>query len=354
MRTIPRQAQDALTVIGVVALALVAIAIMAFRAAPQRPATHDIAYQQSGRFDYQAAASNGDVYDSGAATTGEPVYRRLSDGLVVGFTYGLSDKAGTALPASGSYRLTARISAANGWKRSIELGDGTFSAVPFTFSGTLSFAQLQALIDSLESQTGVANASYTVTLIPRIETRSEVGGLALGASFAPELAFTLDPLELRMAPPSGVNDPLVPLKGGVLKAAGLEPNTKALPLVALPVTTWRWIAVGGLGLLLAAAGIIVLSSGRVAGADPRSAFAARLGDSLISASRVPWADGESVELSCLADVEKIASREGSVTLREGKPGSQTYFIRLGGITYRFQEPREAQPQSRSRRPGEAA
>ena len=354
MPTFSRQSQDAFTVLGVAALALAVIAVVAFRAPPLRPATHDIAYQQSGRFDYQAAASNGAVYDSGAATTGEPVYRRLSDGLVVGFTYGLSDKAGTALPASGSYQLIARISAANGWKRSIELGGGTFSAVPFTFAGTLTFAELQRLISSVESQTGVSNPSYTVTLMPRIETRSEVGGLALEASFAPELALTLDPLELRMAPPSGGNDPLVPLKGGVLTAAGLEPNTKALPLVELPVTTWRWLAVGGLGLLLAAAGVVVFCSGRMAGADPRSALAAQLGDSLISVSRLPRADGASVELSSLADVEKIASREGSVTLREGEPGSQTYFIRLGGITYRFQELREAKPQSTSRRPGEAA
>ena len=85
------------------------------------------------------------MYDSGAATSGEPVYRKLSEDVAFRFDY----KFESSEPAStvGSYKMVAELGDSNGWKRTVELTPATtFSGNAFSAEGVLSLAQAQSLI----------------------------------------------------------------------------------------------------------------------------------------------------------------------------------------------------------------
>ena len=341
--------QDILTLLGAATIGLLVLGVAAFRMPQTRTVPDETPYRQTGEFVYSAVASDGSVYDSGGATTGEPIFRRLSDAVAVEFTYALESKDGRVIPATGEYRFVAEITNEGGWRRSIDLGTGSFASVPFTVAGTLKFAEMQAVIDTFERQTGLKSPSYTVILAPRVQPAATIAGKAIAEPFAPALKLALDPLELKLLPAlSDQGDPLRPAKTGIVTGSRVEANTLGLPLLDLRVDSARWISLFGLGVVLSAVGLTILLKARARGGPPR--IAERLGASLVSASGVPVAPGRTVDLSTLADLAKIARHEGCVILQQARPGFHAYFVHLGDLTYRYQalgEP-DAEPRAAAR------
>lgn len=97
--------------------------------------------------------------------TGEPVFRRLADAVTLDFAYQFA----TERPhdVGGTYRLNVVISDPNGWKRTIELQPPTsFEGGAFTSSGTLDLGRIQAIVDSVEQETGLRRADYLVAVAP--------------------------------------------------------------------------------------------------------------------------------------------------------------------------------------------
>ena len=358
MQPLSKNWQDVLSLVGAIGLGFAVLAFIAFRSAQTRTVPDELAYEQSGVFEYAAAAADGSVYDSGAVTTGEPVYRRLSDSVGVKFTYGLVSRAGGAALAGGEYRLVAEVSDGSGWKRTIDLGSGSFEQVPFTVSGTLSLAEVQAHITTLETQTGVQNQSYTVTIAPQVEATGSVGGKPIREQFAPELKFTLDAFALKLAPKSGeAGNPLAPSKEGLVQGERAEANTIGLPLFDLRVDSARWISVGGLGAVFCAAGLCLVLLVRVSGPihGRPDMVTAKLGDALVRVSGVPVTRSRTIDVATVDDLVKIAQKEGCVILQETRPGYHAYFVHLGDITYRHQALGEPKGESRgAARPGNAA
>ena len=358
MQPLSKNWQDVLSVIGTLGLGFAVLAFFAFRSPQTRTVPDELAYEQSGTFEYSAAAADGSVYDSGAATTGEPVYRRLSDAVALTFTYKLASATGIPATARGDYRFLAEVSDGSGWKRTLDLGSGSFEQVPFTVAGTLNLAEAQAHITTLEAQTGVKNQAYAVTVAPQVAAVGSIAGKPVREQFSPDLKLTLDEYSLKMAPAAGeAGDSLAPAKDGLIRGSRQEANTIGLPVFDLTTDSARWISVGGLGMVLCAAGFclvaVVRFSGPIQGRP--DLMAAKLGDSLVRVSGVPVARARTIDVATVDDLAKIAQKEGCVILQEARPGYHAYFVHLGDITYRHQALGQPKGEARaSARPGNAA
>jgi signal peptidase I len=339
MQPLLKNWQDTLSILAALGLGFAVLAWAGFH----RPTHHDVpanaAYTQSGAFRYSAASSDGRVYDAGAATSGEPVYRRLSDQVAVGFEYTFSSEAPAGV--SGTYQLVAELSDQNGWRRTLELTPPTsFTGTSFSASGVFSLSSAQELIDVLESQTGVKNDRYNVTFEARVKVTGNVDGIGLDQAFPAALAMQLDALQLRMAPVVGeTKDPLAPSQEGTVKTLRSEPNTIQLLMFDVNVGVARAAGLLGVGAIVVALGSLLIAADqfrRPAGTDGER-LAARYGGSLVSVTgHVPASRAKIVDVASVEDLGRMAERFGSVILQEARPGYHCYFVQDGDITYRYQ------------------
>jgi signal peptidase I len=339
MQPLLKNWQDTLSVLAAIGLGFAALAWVGFH----RPLHHDVpanaAYTQAGEFHYSAASSDGRVYDAGAATSGEPVYRRLSDEVNVGFDYKFSSEAPASV--SGTYQLVAELSDQNGWRRTLELTPVTsFQGVSFSASGVLSLSGAQEMIDVLETQTGVKNERYTVTFDPRVRVTGKVGGIGLDQAFAATLPMQLDAIQLRMSPVSADSkDPLSPSQDGTVKTLRSVPNSVRLLAIDVNVGAARALGLLGVGAIVVALGSLLIAAEQFrkpSGSDSER-LAARYGGSLVSVTgHVPASRTKMVDVASVEDLGRMAERFGSVILQEARPGYHCYFVQDGDITYRYQ------------------
>jgi hypothetical protein len=200
---------------------------------------------------------------------------------------------------------------------------------------------LQALIDSLEQQTGFASSQYTLTIVPTVVISGTLADQFLQDTFSPHLVFQLDEVQMQLAPNSGsaadTADPLKPSQGGILKRAREAPNTISLLGFTLPVSAARHIAVIGLVVSLAGMlglGLLALRSAR---GDEASRIQSKYGPLLITVHNSDAAaGGRVIEVAAIDDLVKIAQRDGRMILHQERDSSHHYFIQDNDLTYRYQ------------------
>ena len=335
MQQLLRNWQDTVSILAAGAIALLGLAWVAFN----RPTSHEvpanIPYTQSGEFAYSAATADGRVYDNGAASSGDPVYRRLSDQVAFQFDYEI--KTSKAATLSGSYHMIAELGDTNGWKRTIELTPKTqFTGTTVSAAGVLNLAEAQALISVLEEQSGVKNERYSVTVRPNVEVSGAIGGTAFQDRFEAELPMSLDVLQLRMDARNAEQDPLVPASDGSVQTLVREGTHIKLLFVSLPVSVARVASLGGVGLILAFAGWLVMAAVREQ-AQQQGPFGPRLRSPLVNVKgSVPAPRTRVVDVASLEDLGRIAARLGAVVLQEARPGYHAFFVHDMDITYRYE------------------
>jgi signal peptidase I len=322
---------------ALVALAFASIALAAF--AFTRPITRDVSdeitYQQTGTFGYSAAAPAG-LFDSNTIKTGDPLFPQLMSEATFNFDYQLVADAPADL--HGSYRLVAAVGAANGWQRTVEIQPATaFSGGGFSASGVLHFAQVRALIDRFEQQTGLERQQYTLAIVPELAVEGTLAGQALHDKFAPRMEFQLDQTLLQLEGASGAQDPLKPSKPGLIKYTQVEPNVIPLLFLKLEVPLARWIGVGGLGLALIGLiwiGLLMLRAGRP---DEATRIRAKYGALLIDIAGGDRLLGKRiVEVAAMDDLAKLAEKSGQMILHEVCSATHRYAVHDGGLMYCYQ------------------
>ena len=339
MTTLTRNWQDSVTVLAAAFLAAAMLAAFAFTRPTTRSVPDEVVYRQEGVFNYSAASSAEAVYDTGAVTTGDPIFRRLTDSVSFDFRYRLSSTA--LLQVSGTRRLVAELSDTNGWRRTIELSpEAPFSGDSFSVSGTLLLADVQGLISTLERETGIPGMSYNLTVTPMVSVTGVLGGQPLKADFEPGLSFRVDPLQLQLSGTgSAEGDPTVPTRDGRLAREVQEPNVLALLMVDLRVALARRIAVLGLGLCAVVGGLFLVAASRrwgPAGDDGQKAQT-RYAPLLVSVrGAVPEAKGSVIDVASIDDLARLAERHGGMILQTVRGSAHTYFVQAGGITYRHE------------------
>ena len=337
-----RNWQDSLTLLGAIAFGSLLLAVAAFGRPASRSAPDDIPYTQMGEFDYSAPIGGATgVYDGAAgARTGDPVFPRLSDSVSATFTYRIAGGEGVAMVAGGTSRLTAELTNANGWKRTIVLADeAPFRGTPVAVTGIVDLGWVRAQVESLERQTGLQNQNYSLAIVPYVHTEGSLRGQPFAADFSPRLPLKLDEFDLHLPPWGEADpDPLNPVVQAALKHGRSEANTLPLLFIELPVAAARWLALLGMvGSIVAVGAIVAMQGGRWAPLTrPLPEIEARYGDRLVTVRGLARSRGRIVDVASEGDLIHVAESEGCPILRETGPDELAYFVQAGETTYRFQ------------------
>lgn len=315
-QTHPAEALKLMTTLAVSAALLAAVAF-AHPLSRSRPV--DLPYTQRIAFTYTAPGAPG-IYDADGATTGEPIFRLLSDSVDVAFAYQFASEA----PASvgGDWRLVAEVSSVNGWRRTLELTPRTsFSGPTARGRATLAFADVQRLIDHLESRTGVDRVQYRLAIVPEVRVEGSLEGVALRDTFAPRLEFTLDDLQLQVAAADAPEAALAPAREGVVTHTERVPNTLALFSWRVDVGLARTWSLATLAACLVAAAALMGWS-FVARRRPRTAAAPPV---------------EAIEVRAWADLLALSRRIGAPVQSDVRGRYRRYFVQGDGLTWEFTE-----------------
>jgi signal peptidase I len=311
-------------------LACAALAALAFGRPASTTAAERTAYTQRGEFSYGAPAPPGAAYPDGRVDPGEPVFLRLVDGLDVAFDYDF--EAGAPARVEGSLGVVAVISDATGWRHEIELQP----ARPFADDDAraevhLDVREVEAVVAEMAATTGIQGGSPTVAIVPRVTADAQVGGQAVDATFAPELRFSLQPLQLQLLPGDGDADVLAPVAAGSLERSTVRTNDLEAFGVGVPVGAARAAAVG-LGapaLVVAAAGALVLRR-RLEREDARIEL--RHGHRMVPVS---GARSDVIEIGSIEDLARIAEQYQGLILHRQTSRGHDYALQVDGVVYRY-------------------
>ncbi len=329
--------QECLVALGAAALVFLALALFAFGRPATRQVPDDIVYTQSGAFTYSAPSTDGAIYDTPSAVTGDPVFRRLSDSITVRFDYSFA--SGSSFAGGGTHRLVAEVSDVGGWKRTIELQPSRlFEGAASSVEGVLRLAEVDAMIRRLEGETGVHSPSYTLAIAPQVDVAGTLGGREFRDAFAPLLVLKLDEFQLSLARRNPAEtDPVAPAAGGVLRGTRTETNSVALLITEVDVPTARWVALLGLGIIIVSAGLFVLDLTRhhPPAGDSAARFNSRYGLAVVTVRSVPVTRASVIDVASVDDLAKVALRNGGLILQETRPGFHAYFVQEGAVVYRY-------------------
>jgi signal peptidase I len=333
--------QVAALVVGAMLLLTLVLAGLAYSTSTERRAHVPSSYEQHGAFSY-SAEMDGTVYPGGVATTGEPVYRKLTDEMAVRFDYALISDLPTDV--SGAYRMDAIISQDDGWTRSVPMVESTpFEGSDVSVHGVLYLDAIQAEIDSAREQTGLDSQplrAYTVSLVPSIEIDGRLGNATIAETFAPEIDFVVEPLLVKVKTGSslaGGDNPFDVVMHGTVSEFRSVTNYLALPGYQLQVETARRMALAGLvasvlGMLVLAAIVVSASTG-----DEPKRIQMRYGPLLVSLKGSDLGEiVRLIEVQSIDDLVRVAEREGRMVLHQESGSIHQYFVQDAEVTYRYQ------------------
>ena len=322
----------AVAAIGGLALLL---AFFAFGRSASREQKDELVYTQAGAFRYAATATASDLYDRGSAGTGDPVFRKLSDPVEVGFAYELA--SALAPRVAGTARLDIEVAESSGWKRTLQVAAPVAATgTRVDLSGVLSLSEVKKLTDRFEAETGLDHPIYTLTIVPHIELAGTLAGEPLKLTFAPRLLLKLDQLQLSLpARSEETADPTTPSTEGRLVRVTAVPNTLPILWADLDVAAARVLSVVLLVLALVAAAALAAALHRgLNGEGPAGENDLRYAAMLVPIRRrVSSSHHAVVEVTDLESLARIAEREATVILKESAGGHATYLVESGGVLY---------------------
>lgn len=320
----------ALTAMLALGLAALGLAALAFSRPTTAVVAHELPFIQKGQFAYSAHAPQG-LYDGAMARSGDPIFRMATDSVDATFTY--TFEADQRADLSGTARLNAELSDGEGWRRTLPLGpETTFSGGTVTLAGRLSFAELQAVIDAFEAQTGVRRGSYRLTLAPEVAVRGTLAGARLEETFAPRLPFSLDGARLQPGGDSGSVD-LAVEQPGSLSLERRAPATLSLWLVRLDVLTAQRLALVGLEVALVGGLLAGWRLARELRRDQAAAVCLRFGVLLVRGDAGGASTSGATELAGLEDLARIAERLGQPIVAVEAGSAAGYYVRDGAAAY---------------------
>lgn len=327
--------------LGLLSIASLVLAGFALSRPTQVVVAEELSYKQRGAFGYTAAAPPG-IYDAPAVRAGEPVFRSLAERVRFSFAYTL--EADEPVVATGSYGMVAELSLQNGWKRTIELlPERPFNGGSFESSADLDLAEVEALIERLQEQTGLQHQQFYLAVVPSVKIAGTLDGQLLRESFAPRLEFLLDPVAISVLRGDEA-DPLQPVQGSAIQRERSQRNTIGVLGLRLDVERARTLGlagflVGALGAVVAAAPLVSMLRG-----SEHARIRLRYGALIVEGADVAEAAGaRTVALGSIDDLARLAERHGSLIIAEGSGAARRYALYESGLAYVYAPDREGAP-----------
>lgn len=335
----PRR-QFALAWVTALALFSLLLGLMGFLKEPVASLSEESAYEHTGRFSYSAAARESVVYPEGRLSTGGPLFLKLIDDVTVKFDYELASEV--PMRASGIGRLRARLNGSNGWQKTLSLQPPTpFKGNKISLMGTFDPEEIVELTANVQSLTGVPD-SFTLSIVPVLDVKGDIGGEGITESFSPTLAFAVDGLQLKSpaAAPgeSGgeIANPFEPTLAGSIKSSQLATNRVSLLLLDLPVATARKISVVSFALSLLLMFFLWQRFGREPLGDESESIQVEYGEWLIDVTSVGQRMRErSIEVATMEALVRLADRYERVILHHSRPPAHDYYVEESGAVYRY-------------------
>jgi signal peptidase I len=330
-------------VAGLVTLASLVLSVMSFTTAPSSTNVGRSTYSHHGLFEYSADATKDGAYADGSAATGEPLFLNVIDSIDVSFAYNLE----TEEPAevAGGASLWLRVSNDSGWERGYWLQERTeFTGPEVKVSGTVDPDKIESFVTDVESATGIAGGTYTVSLVPVVAVEGLVAGQGFDERFKPELAFAFTGPLLQVlgtgadAEAAAVADPLNPVQEGSLQTSTIITNTIGFAGMKLEVGAARIFAL--LGVLLGGLLMIFMwdrASTREPAGGEVAAIATKYRAHLIDVLPSPssQAPGRVVRVASIEDLARLAERFDRMILHEDNNGAHRYLVEESAIEYEY-------------------
>ena len=326
--------EGALYLIGFLALAFLGLTILAFTR-PLTRAADGVKYQQDGYFYYSAPGTPG-VYDSNKVQAGEPIFPKLNCVLNVGITYNLS---GTSLQGiSGTHQLYALVlDEQSGWQRTFPMdSQAAFNSNPYILASTIDLCQVEALVSSMEQQTGMHSGLYTLKIIDHMTVTGLAAGQQINDTFDPSLIFKFDDVHFYLAMNTATNSPLHSSQAGLAGAAGLQANT--LPVLGLnpTVLTVRVLALFGLLLMLGCLLIFGLAIFDAIRQNEPALIRMKYSSLVMDIyERTPDLISRIIDVASIDDLAKLAERQNTMIMHLTLNFLHFYLVQCNGITYRY-------------------
>lgn len=324
----------ALYALGLVALVFLGLSIFAF-SRPVTRAADNIKYKQTGVFFYSAMGTPG-IYDTDMVRTREPIFPKLTCSINIGFVYSL---AGDQLQAvSGSQQLNAYVTdEQSGWQRTIPLKPETaFSGNSYSTMAALDLCQVQALVATVEQETGFRPSTYTLTIIPRVAITAQAAGQELSDSFEAKLVFNFDKVHFYLADKKPGTDSLGLSKDGLVMNTTTQANTVSGLGFEFSVLDLRILGLTGLGFAL----LGLLSLGwyvfDTAQRSQEALIRIKYGAMLMGVYDRGFENiSPVIDVTTIDDLAKMAERQNTMILHMTRDFLQYYLVQSEGVSYRY-------------------
>jgi signal peptidase I len=319
-------------------------AVVAFATPTTKPTTTKSTYTEKVDFGYHAttARTAGPVYPGGDLSTGDPVFLRLVDHVNVSVAYRFSADATHVL--GGTMDVILRISSPSGWTRDLPLAQAKpFAGDRADAEVTLDLKRLRRLTDRVETLSGMPpGGTYSLAVIPRVRAAGTVAGRPLTTSYAPQMGFQLDRLQLRQGATTQKVGGQAPNRSASVAVPRSAANAWHVRGHGISVTLVRWIAIGG--LLLALLGALISRMKRFRRpADPSGRVTARYGHLLVPIAAVPLAGRTPIDVTTIDALVALAERGERLILHHHGVDADAYLVDDGGALFRFRIEREPAP-----------
>ena len=326
--------EPTLYTLGFMALVFLALSIYAF-GNPVTRAADDIKYQQSGAFFYSAAGAPG-IYDSDTLHSGEPIFPRLTCFVNIGFAYTV---AGDQIQdVVGTQQLNARVTdEKSGWQRTIPLqGATTFSGNSYSTMSTLDLCQVQALVASVEEETGFRPMTYTLTVTPHVAITGKAAGQDLYDSFDANLVFDFDEVHFYLANKDPEVDPFRSYQEGFVNNPGTQANMISVLGIKFNVLAARILGTAGLLISLVSLLFLGLYVFEISKRSPEALIRIKYGSMLMDVSERGFDSIASmIEVPTVEDLVKLAERQNAMIMHITRDHRQYYLVQSNGTTYRY-------------------
>lgn len=299
--------------------------------------TRTVPVAQQGEYSYSGAAEAGTTYPTGALTTGDPVYTRLTDELLVTFRTTFTAEGLEAV--TGTAWLDLAVTTPDGWTAALGRGaTGTVRDGTVTVSTTVDPSRAAAFLARHFEEIGTGGGSASLVVTPTVEVTGAVQGRPFTAAAPAPLTFSMGSSSLDL---SGGGAALTPAAQIPVSVDTVEERSFPVLGVGLPVGLARVLAGVVLGCALAVLGVAGWI-GRPRRGDVADEFLVRHAARILPVAA--FTPGRTVvDVSDAEALGRVATRIDGLVLHQSGPDGQTLAVQDSDVTYRYVFPADLVP-----------
>lgn len=335
---------------------------------PVKKEPGSVLYNLKGSFGYSAHAT-GDgsdiIYADGQVSTGDPIYLKLVDQLLLSFD--LTLESTTKYTGGGSLGMKMDVVGQSGWSHTISLVEPVhFQSANQRIGTVVSLKELTDLAKNVQNMTKVQDKTITIAFRPSVTMNGELGGTPFKKDFLPKFELTGNDLQLKpvvgsataeanapqpkgtAAAPEGVMTGLKPAMGDTFQLAGGDPTHWG----PISISLLRVLAVLGLlaGASMTAGFFYLRRKASVEDVAEGRHAAHKFRHLIVPITGIAQAGTMAtvVEVPTLVDLAKIAETNDTLMLHELTEETESYHVNFGGTTYRFSHKTRSETTTRAR------